>query len=227
MDIVDLGQINYAEAWRIQQEYLERRKNGEVGDTLLLVQHPPTISLGTNAKWNVLKVSPEELAERGIDFHKSKRGGGAAYLGPGQIVGYTIMEMTQYGGVHKFMRGLEEVMIRSSKRFGIDVQRCDTRNPSSDKPYRATWYFQNGQPRVLCTKGIGVKAGRDGLQYIHHGFSLNVHKNDSYYGLIDPCGFPIDEVRPISFEEILDRKPDMEEVKSVISEEFRNVFNKG
>jgi len=174
--------------------------NNEIGDSLVLVEHEPTISFGMNKEWNKLHVPVESLSDLGIEFVKSERGGGAAYLGPGQLVGYAIMDIKPYGGVLPFMKSLEEVMIRTAKDFGVSVGRYNTMNPTTDKPYRATWYTKNGSPSVLCTKGIKVQLSGKGT-YTHHGFALNVNSiAPSYFHLIDPCGFPVDKVNQYLWE---------------------------
>jgi len=152
-------------------------------------------------------------------------GRGAAYLGPGQLIGYTIMNIRPYGGVLKFMINLEEVMIKTARDFGIAVERVDTKNPSSEKPYRATWYLNNGDTYVLCTKGIGLLHNTDGM-FTHHGFCLNVNPNNSYFDLIDPCGFPIAEVKPISMGEIKGQEMKIDEVKERVVANFKEVFGK-
>jgi lipoyl(octanoyl) transferase len=222
--VVDLGKLSYAEAWEVQKDYFEKRMKGEVQDTLLLAEHDPTITFGVNKNWNVLHVAPRVLNERGIAFHDAKRGGGAAYLGPGQLIGYTIMEIKPYGGVLPFMMKLEDVMIKTAGDYEIPIEKYDVKNPRTDKPYRATWY-RNGEDYVLCTKGIGVKMYKNGV-YTHHGFCLNVNKNDTYYDLIDPCGFPISEVKPISIGEIKNKDIEMDDVKDKVVGNFTEVFKK-
>ncbi len=221
--VQDLGFLPYGDAWRIQQQTLEARKLGKLPDTLLLVEHPPTISLGKNKEWNKVHLTSETLAENGITLVNSERGGGAAYLGPSQLIGYVIANIMPYGGVLQFMKKLEEIMIRSSKKLGISVDRQDTMNPTTEKPYRATWYIKEGKPYALCTKGIGLESYQ-GTWFSHHGFCVNVEKDHSYFDIINPCGFPPDQVRPISFEEILGYKVEREKVKNIIAEQFREVF---
>ena len=227
--VIDLGKMSYAEAWEKQKYFFRQRQAENIGDTLLLVEHPPTISLGKAQDWNKMHVSPDELKGMGIAFHRSERGGGAAYLGPGQLVGYTIMNIAPYQGPGKvlpFMQKLEELMIRTARDFGIKVGRYDVKNPTTDKPYRATWYLKDGEPHVLCTKGIKYQLRGNNL-YTHHGFALNVNRGESsYFHLIDPCGFPLDEVKPISMEEILGRRVDMMKVKESVRQNFFEIFNK-
>jgi lipoyl(octanoyl) transferase len=224
LNILDIGKTTYAEAWEIQKRLFEQRKMEQIPDTLILAEHTPTVTLGLNKKWNSLHVTPEELKRMGIAYHESDRGGGTAYLGPGQLVGYPIMNISPYGTVLSFMRLLEDVMIKTAGDFDIPVERYDVMNPTTEKPYRATWY-RNGKNHVLCTKGIKSQIFNGG-NYTHHGFCLNVNQNTSYYHLIDPCGFPISEVSPISMQEIKGQEMEMGKVKESIVRNFREVFKK-
>ena len=226
LKVIDLGLSSYADAWKIQKELFEKRKNMEIEDTLILTEHMSTITFGKNKEWNTLHVPVEYLRKEGIEFFgETPRGGGAAYLGPGQLIGYTIMDIKPYGGVKEFMIKLEEVMIRSARDFRVEIGRYDVKNPTTDKPYRATWYRNNGNDYVLCTKGIGVHPNGRGT-YTHHGFSLNVNSEKSYFHLIDPCGFPLDQVRQISLQDIIGKKIDMDKVKKSVIKNFREVFEK-
>lgn len=233
LKVVELGKTSYEEAWKIQKEMLERRERGLIPDTLILTEHEPTITFGLDKKWNSLKVPKEELSKRGITFYEeTRRGGGAAYLGPGQLIGYTIINIKPLGGILRFMQMLEEVMIKTAGDFGVTVSRYDVKNPTTDKPYRATWY-RNGRDYVLCTKGIGVEMKENGM-YTHHGFSLNVNPNKSYLDLIDPCGFPTSEIEPISLAEAISKQNhykqisivDLKEVRKSIIKNFLEVFKK-
>ena len=225
LKILDLGKTTYQEAWKIQKELFEKRKKNTLQDTLILTEHNPTITFGTNESWNVLHVSKKELKELNIEFfERTPRGGGAAYLGPGQLIGYTILDIFPHGGVLSFMKKLEETMILTAKDFGINIDRYDVMNPTTEKLYRATWYRNNGSAYVLCTKGIGISPYKKGL-YTHHGFSLNVNNEPSHFHLIDPCGFPLSEVKPISMQELFGKRINIEEVKSSVIKNFTKVFN--
>ena len=226
MKIEDLGRTNYNDTWEIQKEMFLKRQLGEIDDTLLLTEHTPTITFGATEKYNVIHVPIDSLKEKGIEFFRSRRGGGAAYLGPGQLIGYTIMDIKPYGGVRNFLIMLEEVMIRTAGDFGIEVKRYDVMNPTTEKPYRATWYRNNGMVYVLCTKGIGLQI-KNGGSYTHHGFALNVNSGEDYTKLIDPCGFPSTEIKPISMQEILDKKLDIDIVKKSVIKNFMELFENG
>ncbi len=224
---IDAGKLSYAKGWKLQQDLIERRAKGEIPDTVVFAEHPPTITLGSDDKWNVLHVSEKSLQEQGIDFAKSTRGGGAAYLGPGQLIGYVIIDLNKFGGPLNFLRALEDVMISTTKDFGIEVTRQDSRNPTTDKLYRATWYMNNGQPHVLCTKGIGVRLStKPGAPYVsHHGFSMYINKETDYFHLIDPCGFPASEVTPISMSQILGNNISIDQVKEKIKQRINEIFS--
>ncbi|MEK6937370.1 MAG: hypothetical protein AABW58_04845 [Nanoarchaeota archaeon] len=231
MKIIDLGKIRYEDSLDFQISLVERRKEDLETDTLILAEHPPTITLGSDEKWNVVNASEEEIFRKGIDLHKNgngkkwiSRGGGAAYLGPGQLIGYVVMDVSQYG-IFNFLRMLEEVMMKTAKGFGIEINRVDRLNPSTDKLYRATWYEKDGRYFVLCTKGIGIKSWKDKL-ITHHGFALNVNEGYDHYDLIDPCGFPKSEIEPISMQKILKREINMKEVKEKIVRNFGYVFKR-
>ncbi|MBX4196819.1 lipoyl(octanoyl) transferase LipB [Candidatus Pacearchaeota archaeon] len=222
--VQDIGFMNYSRALEIQHDLFEKRKQRKIGDRLLLVEHSPTITFGSNKESNKLHVTQEELAQKGIEFFQSDRGGGAAYLGPGQLIGYTIMNIKEYGGILNFMKKLEETMILTARDFDIPVSRYDVQNPSTDKPYRATWYRNAGKNYVLCTKGIKVSLLGDDI-YTHHGFSLNVNREDKhYFHLIDPCGWPASEVQPIFMSDIVGYKLPLEQVKKKLVSNFKHVF---
>src|SRR3989344_2247848 len=158
INVQDLGKKNYNDSLNLQLELLSKRKKDEINDTLLLVEHNPTITLGRDKKWNVVHYGENEIKKLGVDFFEdTPRGGGAAYLGPGQIIGYLIMDITKQG-IYNFLRSLEDVMIRTCDDFGIKIDKVDSMNPTTDKLYRATWFNSNGKYKVLCTKGIGVIA---------------------------------------------------------------------
>lgn len=222
--VKDLGKLSYSDAWKIQKDYFEQRKKDQIPDHLLLAEHPPTISFGNDEKWNTLHVTRSNLDELGIKFMKASRGGGAAYLGPGQLVGYAIMDIRPYGGALEFLKLLERVMIKTAKDFEINIEQQKTMNPTTDKLYRATWYIDGKKPKVLCTKGIGISLGKGDKPniYTHHGFALHVNRSrPDYFHLIDPCGFPITEVEPIAMNEIVGENIDMNSVKTSVISHFK------
>lgn len=219
--------MKYADSWKLQSELFEKRRREMVGDHLLLVEHSPVISLGTSAEWNKVHVDPDAIKAQGVDYVQSPRGGGTAYLGPGQLVGYTIMDIAPYGGVLNFMKMLEETMILTARDFGIPIQRRDTHNPTTDKPYRATWYMGGDKPQVLCTKGVNVTLTPEGNKYTHHGFALNVNRpQTNYFHFIDQCGFPASDVEPVYMSDIIGKNLDWTTVQNSVSRNFSTVFSR-
>ncbi|MGV8142327.1 MAG: lipoyl(octanoyl) transferase LipB [Candidatus Pacearchaeota archaeon] len=226
LKVLDWGRTDYERAFAMQMELFKRRRDRLIVDHLVLTEHEPVITLGANNQWNKVHVTEEVAKQNGVGYVQSDRGGGTAYLGPGQLVGYTIMNIGAYGGVLPFMKMLEETMIKTSEDFGIKVERRDTHNPTTDKPYRATWYMGDGKPKVLCTKGIKVAMSGSGM-YTHHGFALNVNRPEiNYFHFVDQCGFPATDVEPVYMSDIVGGKLNWEEVKSSVARNFSLVFNK-
>ncbi|MSS74023.1 hypothetical protein EXS72_00070 [Candidatus Pacearchaeota archaeon] len=222
--LLDLGRISYADGWIHQKRIFNERRADIISDHLLFAEHNPVITLGADPRWNKVHVSPEQISSAGVDYVQSERGGGTAYLGPGQLIGYTIMNIAPYGGVLNFMIKLEETMIKTAQDFGINVQRRDTHNPTTEKPYRATWYLDEGKPKVLCTKGIKVALAGNSI-YTHHGFALNVNRpTQNYFHFVDQCGFPASEVEPIYMSDILGKNLCLDDVKKSIAHNFRKIF---
>ncbi len=224
--ILDWGRTNYEKAFAMQKDLLEKRMLGVIEDHLVFTEHHPVITLGLNSKWNKVHVTSEFAKKNGVGYIQSDRGGGTAYLGPGQLIGYTIMNIGAYGGVLPFMKMLEETMIRTSADFGIKVERRDAHNPTTDKPYRATWYMGDDKPKVLCTKGIKVAMHKHNL-YTHHGFALNVNRPETnYFHFVDQCGFPASEVEPVYMSDIVGKELNWEDVKKSVAKNFTLVLDK-
>src|SRR5437016_4609878 len=122
----DLGRVDYAAAFAMQQQFVERRKRGEIPDQLLIVEHPHVVTMGRNAHDENLLAAPELLARSGIEFHRTDRGGDVTYHGPGQIVGYPILDLREWQrDVVAYLRALEAVLIESLGRFGILAERME------------------------------------------------------------------------------------------------------
>ena len=220
LNMLGLGLQGYEKIWKLQKRLVKSRRKGEISDTLLLVEHRPVITFGKNEKWNRLHVAEEELAEREIDFHKIERGGGATYHGPGHLTIYPIVKLS-LGDLKEYLIGLEQMIIETTKGYGISLSRHDEINPTTNKPYRAVWYFDDKGRRKICAMGISISGGVS-----YHGLDLYVNDVDenSAFDLIDPCGFPKEEVTPITMEEILGRRLDLEEVASKVVGNFVRIF---
>jgi lipoyl(octanoyl) transferase len=168
----ELGRIGYDEAFQLQQRLVDERKRGLIPDQLLLLEHPHTITLGRNGRMENLLGSDAALRAAGISFVSSDRGGDITYHGPGQAVGYPIVDLREWKrDVGAYVRALEQVMIDTLGDFGVDAGRL-----------------------AGCT-GVWVGGGKIGAIGVHisrwitsHGFALNVDTDLSYFGYIVPCG---------------------------------------
>ena len=168
--------MEYRKAWRLQQEVVALRKAGDIGDTLLLLEHEPVVTLGRDGSRASLKLSPEEMRQRGIDLVESDRGGDATYHGPGQVVGYVIVDLRpDQKDIRKYVTNLEQSMIETLGAYGLDGGRV------SDAP--GTWLLD--PPRKIGA--IGARVSR---WVTHHGFAFNVNTNLSHFEVIIPCGIP-------------------------------------
>ena len=172
LDVRRLGLIAYADALALQAELVAARRAGEVPDTLLLLEHPHVITLGSGSHEENVLVSAEERAARGIELFETGRGGDVTYHGPGQLVGYPILDLKRHKqDLHWYLRQVEEVLIRALAPVGVPAER----NAG------LTGVWTSG--RKIAS--IGVHA-RDWVTW--HGFALNVTTDLSYFDLIVPCG---------------------------------------
>lgn len=168
-----LNMVGFSQAHELQLELVRRRLQGEITDTLLLLEHPPTITLGRSGKTDNLLVSPARLKAEGIAFYRTDRGGDVTYHGPGQLVGYPILSLRESRmSVHRYVYSLEEVLIRTLGGFGIKAGR--------DHGHAGVWVGREGVAAI----GLGVKHGVS-----MHGFALNINPRLEHFALIRPCGF--------------------------------------
>jgi lipoate-protein ligase B len=204
--VYELGLIDYAQAYKLQQELLSRRAAGEIADILLLLEHPPTITLGRSARLENVLVSPAQLAREGVSLVFTDRGGDVTYHGPGQLVGYPILDLRARGkDAHKYLRNLEEVLIRTLEDFSIASGR--------DENHPGVWVSDEE------IAAIGLKLKR---WVTMHGFALNVNTNLAHFSLINPCGFT--NRRATSMAELLGREIPIPMVKERLLLHFAQVF---
>jgi lipoyl(octanoyl) transferase len=215
--IVDAGLIGYPEAWELQKRLVAARKIGAMEDVLLLCEHPHVITLGRNGKREHLLASEQVLRQKGVQFHSSDRGGDITYHGPGQLVGYPILNL---GAIRKdvvwYVRMLEEVMIRSTAEFGISAERVAGKT--------GIWVrgtSDSNVPGVTQEKlgAIGVHISR---WVTSHGFAYNVSTDLRYFDLIVPCG--IAGRKATSLEKILGRAVTRKEAVQPVVRNFGEVF---
>lgn len=203
-----LGTIHYREALELQMSLLERRLKGEIEDVLLLLEHPPTFTIGRGGKSAHLLVNREELAKRGIHFEAVSRGGDITYHGPGQLVGYPIVDLGSINrDIYSFLRNLEETIILALGNFGLRARRI--------KGLTGVWVDN----KKIASIGIGIKRW-----ITYHGFALNVNTDLSYFNMIVPCG--MQDVEITSIKELLGKDISMKEVEDSIVDAFAKVFNK-
>lgn len=222
VELQDLGLKNYQEAWDYQNKLfqeiidikLDNRNNNLNNQTpnyFLFTEHPHVYTLGKSGDLNNLLLSESQLKEKGITFFKSNRGGDITYHGPGQIVGYPILDLDNFfTDIHKFMRNLEEVIIKTIAAYGLKGERSEGET--------GVW-LDVGTPfaRKICA--LGVRTSR---WVTMHGFALNVSTNLGYFDHIIPCGIRGKAVTSLEAE--LNKKIDIDEVKEKIKIHFQAVF---
>jgi lipoyl(octanoyl) transferase len=208
MDVKRLGVVEYEEALALQQRLVEDRKAGRISDQLLLLEHPAVITLGVRARSDRSHViaTPEALSARGVGVFETGRGGDVTYHGPGQLVGYPIIDLRpDRCDVHRYVRDLEEVLIRAVAAFGISATRIGG--------LTGIWV---GDAKLAA---IGVRISR---WVTSHGFALNVNTQLSDFDLIVPCG--ISDKSVTSMERLLGRSLAMDEVEDAVIAAFGPVF---
>jgi lipoate-protein ligase B len=201
-----LGRVAYDRAWALQRELVAARQAGAARDTLLLLEHPPVITLGRSGESAHLLGTKAELERRGVSFVETDRGGDITFHGPGQIVGYAIVDLAGRGrDLHRYLRDLEAVLIRALAEFGIGAGRIEG--------LTGVWV---GDAKVAA---IGIRVSR---WVTHHGFALNVDTDLSYFDLIVPCG--VADRRVTSMEALLGGSVDRGDVEDALGRAFEEVF---
>lgn len=183
----DLGLRSYAEALSFQREVAAKRISKEIPqDVLLLVEHPPVITLGRSTKQENLLFTPELLTARGVELFEVERGGDVTFHGPGQLVGYPIVDLNEHKlDLHWYLRQVEEVLIRAVARFGIVAERVLGKTGIWTSGATTTDASPRHEPRKLASIGVHAR------QWVTwHGFALNVTTDLSYFDLMVPCGLP-------------------------------------
>lgn len=207
--VYKLGRVPYQEALDLQLSLLEKRRKGEIEDTLLLLEHPPTFTTGRSGNMGNLLAAEDVLSNSGIHFEVISRGGDITFHGPGQLVGYPILDLNNMGrDVHMYLRNLEETIIVALENFDIRARRIE-----NVTGVWAKWH-------KIASIGVGVKRW-----ITYHGFALNVNTDLSYFDMIVPCG--IQNVQMTSIQRWLARKEeiDMAEVEENIVKAFAQVFH--
>jgi lipoyl(octanoyl) transferase len=205
-----LGCLPYAEGLEVQRDLVERRRRAEIADQLLLLEHPHVITLGVRVRddRSHILAGEDRLRDLGVDVSESGRGGDVTYHGPGQLVGYPILDLNpDRRDLHRYVRDLEEALIRALATFGIDGGRV--------RGLTGVWV---GTEKVAA---IGVRVSR---WITSHGFALNVTTDLGFFGLIVPCG--ITDRGVTSMARLLGREPSMEEVSRPVAAAVAEVFGR-
>ena len=206
LQVIDLGKMRYSDALREQSRVVEERKQGCGVDTLFFVEHPHVVTLGRNAREQNVLASPEILARTGIELYESDRGGDVTYHGPGQLVGYPILDLREWKrDVRAYFRAVEGSLIEALKAIGIAAGRMP------DPGYEGVWV--NGAKIAA----IGVHISR---WITSHGFALNVDTDLSYFQYIVPCGL----TKPVCSLRSLGSMATREQAQQAIVAAFANSF---
>ncbi|MCX7875492.1 MAG: lipoyl(octanoyl) transferase LipB [Melioribacteraceae bacterium] len=202
----DLDFIDYQEAWDLQKIIFENRHNNNINDIILLLEHPHTYTLGKVADKKNLLFNDEQLIENKISVYEIDRGGDITYHGPGQIVGYPIINLKDWKeDTHEYLRSLEQVIINVCNEYGLSTQRKAN--------YTGVWI----EDRKIAA--IGIKISR---WITMHGFAFNINTNLDYFNGIIPCGIKDKDVT--SLEKELNEKISINDVKEKLVNQFYNVF---
>jgi lipoyl(octanoyl) transferase len=223
INLLHLGRIPYADGLSAQEQIVESRKQGRIADTLLLMEHPPVLTLGRNAHRSNVLASDEMLAQRGVELHEIKRGGDVTYHGPGQLVGYPIIDLRgnlpgkkgPHLGPVDYVRLVEEALIRTCGDFGVMTQRiCKL---------TGVWTLAGGSIREKKIAAIGVHVSQG---ITSHGFALNVTTDLRDFEWIVPCGIADRQVTSLELEADADREPTMERAMHATARNFGRVFER-
>lgn len=207
LNIIKLGVIFYSQALEIQCKLLEKRQKGEIDNTLLLLEHPAVLTLGTRGQYNNIYLSSDELKSQGIEVFEVNRGGDVTYHGPGQIVGYPIFDLRDIGkDIHLFVRKMEQSIINLLKQeYGIDAYE------ETDK-FTGVWV----NDKKITAIGISVKKW-----VTMHGFAFNINTNLEHFNWINPCGL---SKGVTSLEQLIGRKEDIQLVYEKVEQYFTKEF---
>ena len=205
--LYDLGIVPYARALALQRVLHAQRVAGAIPDTLLLLEHPPVITLGKAFHPEHLRYAREFYAQQGVELHPTDRGGDVTCHNPGQLVGYPIFDVSQHGrDLHKFLRDIEQAIIDALHAFGVEAHR--------ESGYTGVWV---GNAKIAA---IGIKVTK---WVSMHGFALNVNNDLRLFQTIVPCGIAD---RPVtSLQQVLGRAVPMEQVKHQVAQGLERVFN--
>ncbi len=213
INVVYLGRLDYSTALAFQQTIVDLVKAKRASHTLLLLEHPPVITLGRNAGPQNILASRDLLASRGIELSETNRGGDVTFHGPGQLVGYPIFDLRAFSprmGAVEFVRKIEEVLIRTCGDLGVVTHRI--------KGLTGVWTESDNPAKIAA---IGIHISRS---VTSHGFALNVSTDLDYFKLIVPCGISDKPVTSVEQQLSAEKTPGLEEMAQLVSRNFGRVF---
>jgi len=214
LSLLQFGRVPYSEGLALQKTLIEARHENRIGNTLVLLEHPPVLTLGRNSSRANILASDEFLAYRGVEVHEINRGGDVTYHGPGQLVGYPIFDLRSFTprlGAVDFVRRMEEALIRGCGDFGLQTTRIPGRT--------GVWTMAGGRIQEKKIAAIGVHIARG---ITSHGFAFNVNPDLRGFQLIVPCGIADREVTSLEHE--VDPPPSMADVRNAVARQFGHVF---
>ncbi len=218
VSLVHLGRMDYSAALAVQEKVCALRQQEHIGDVLLLVEHPPVLTLGRNARREHVVATDELLARRGIALLETNRGGDVTYHGPGQLVGYPILNLRGFTpsiGIIEYLRKLEEVLIRVCAEYGVLTERVPGRS--------GVWTIPGGAVPEKKIAALGVHVARG---VTTHGFALNVTTDLDDFNLIVPCGISDRGVTSLEAEVTTDHPPSLEQASQSLARHFGRVFDR-
>ena len=205
--LLDLDVMPYEEALTLQEHLVAKRSQGVIGDTLLLLEHPPVVTITRKKTSRNILAPLEQLRDEGISLYKTNRGGDITYHGPGQLVGYPILDLKNHGkDLHRYVHNLEEILINLLKDYGVEGHR--------ESGYPGVWV----KDEKIAAIGIAVKKGWISM----HGFSLNVDPCLDHFSLIVPCG--IKDKGVTSLRKVLGRTVDKQQVRQRLIHHLSDMF---
>jgi lipoyl(octanoyl) transferase len=215
--VVDLGLIGYERAWDLQKRIVTARKLALIPDVLLLCEHPHVITMGRNGRAEHLLASESMLRARGVEFHATNRGGDVTYHGPGQIVAYPILNLSEIRrDVGWYVRQLEEAMIRTSTEYGITAERREGRT--------GIWVNVSSASEIADEEKLGAIGVHISRWVTSHGLAYNVSTDLSYFDLIVPCG--IAGKRATSLKHLLNREVEMNDASQKLVRHLGECFGR-
>ncbi len=218
--VLDLGLIPYKEAWdlqtRLQSELIANKKAGYPESKhhyLLLCEHPPVYTLGKSGSEENLRINDQELSDHNIEYYKINRGGDITFHGPGQLVGYPILDLDLlFTDVHRYVRSLEQVIINVLRNYGISA--------GLNSAYTGVWVNGVKEAQKICAIGVHISRW-----VTMHGFAFNVNTNLSYFDHIIPCGITDPDKSVCSLRSLLGHEIDLQKIKQEVAGEFCLVFD--